>query len=100
MSREHPDLSLGLHLDLGEWAFEAGEWNALYEVIDTTDAVSVAAEIDRQLAAFHDLVGHGPSHIDSHQHVHLRPIVKPILARRARDLGVSGAASGLETGTY
>jgi predicted glycoside hydrolase/deacetylase ChbG (UPF0249 family) len=88
MSREHPDLSLGLHLDLGEWTFESGEWNALYEVVDIKDADSVTAELDRQLKAFYDLVGHGPSHIDSHQHVHLRPIVKPLVERRARDLGV------------
>jgi chitin disaccharide deacetylase len=88
MSREYPDLSLGLHLDLGEWAFEQGEWRALYAVVDTGDAERVSEEIDRQLAAFRSLVGRDPSHIDSHQHTHLRPIVRPIVKAVARTLGV------------
>lgn len=88
LSRDYPDLSLGLHLDLGEWAFERGEWRALYEVVDIGDAERVAEEVDRQLAAFRMLVGRDPSHLDSHQHVHLRDVVRPTVTRMARTLGV------------
>ena len=29
-SREHPRLSLGLHLDLGEWAYDGEAWVPVY----------------------------------------------------------------------
>ena len=51
-AREHPRLSLGLHVDLGEWAYRDGEWTPLYQVIPTHDAAAVADEVARQLAAF------------------------------------------------
>jgi predicted glycoside hydrolase/deacetylase ChbG (UPF0249 family) len=68
--KEHPELSLGLHLDLGEWAFQEGEWKRLYEVVSTSDAAAVADEVGRQLDSFRNLLGRDPSHLDSHQHVH------------------------------
>src|SRR4051794_22877892 len=33
-SRECPGLSLGLHVDLGEWAYRGGQWVELYRAID------------------------------------------------------------------
>src|SRR6478609_7078242 len=33
MSRDLPELSLGLHVDLGEWAFRNGSWISLYEFV-------------------------------------------------------------------
>src|SRR5437879_6831057 len=71
-ARQHPRLGVGLHLDLGEWAFRGGEWVALYTVVRTHDADAVRAEAERQLTAFRDLVGHDPTHLDSHQHVRRR----------------------------
>src|SRR3954469_3096539 len=67
-ARDYPELSLGLHVDLGEWAYRDGEWTPLYTVLSATDAASpapVAAEVARQLEAFRRLVGREPSHLDS-----------------------------------
>jgi predicted glycoside hydrolase/deacetylase ChbG (UPF0249 family) len=63
-------LSVGLHVDLGEWAFVDGEWRAQYEVVDLRDREAVTHELRTQIDAFHDLVGRTPTHLDSHQHVH------------------------------
>jgi len=66
-------LDLGLHLDLGEWAFEAGRWRAVYEVVDLQDESAVHAEVHYQADVFVQLRGTAPSHVDTHQHVHRRP---------------------------
>jgi predicted glycoside hydrolase/deacetylase ChbG (UPF0249 family) len=87
-AREHPRLGLGLHLDLGEWAFADGDWVALYEVVHRGDAVQVRSEVGRQLAAFRDLVGRDPDHLDSHQHVHRSEPAASALAEAADVLGV------------
>lgn len=82
----HPELGLGLHVDLGEWVCENGEWRAAYEVVDTADAAAVAAELERQLEAFRALTGRAPTHLDSHQHVHRSEPVRSIMGVRAREL--------------
>jgi predicted glycoside hydrolase/deacetylase ChbG (UPF0249 family) len=95
---ERPELGLGLHLDLGEWAFRDGEWIAIYEVVPLDDPDAVAAEVASQLEAFHQLVGRKPSHIDSHQHVHVRePVRAPTLdlARRL-EVPVRSCTPGIE----
>src|SRR5262249_16709084 len=69
-ARTHPDLGLGLHLDLGEWTYREGSWVARYLVAVPDDARAVSDEVGRQLAAFRSLVGRDPTHLDSHQHVH------------------------------
>jgi predicted glycoside hydrolase/deacetylase ChbG (UPF0249 family) len=84
----HPGLSLGLHLDLSEWAYQDEQWVPLYEVIPETDEAGVREEIDRQLGRFHELVGRSPTHIDSHQHVHRSQPVAGLLARLGSFLGV------------
>jgi predicted glycoside hydrolase/deacetylase ChbG (UPF0249 family) len=66
----HRRLSVGLHVDLGEWHCADGEWRELYRVVPLDDADAVHAEVRRQFDAFRDLVGGDPTHIDSHQHVH------------------------------
>src|SRR5262245_48564876 len=58
---EHPRFSVGLHLDLGEWAFREGHWTAVYEVVETKDADSVAREVDRQFQLFRKLMGQAPT---------------------------------------
>jgi chitin disaccharide deacetylase len=87
-SREHPALSLGLHVDLGEWAYRDEAWVSLYEVVPMEDTAVVTQEVACQLANFRRLTGENPTHIDSHQHVHLQESVRPILTNVARDLGV------------
>ncbi len=86
--RQRSGLSLGLHVDLGEWSFRKGGWTSLYEVIATDDADAVAEEVGLQLAAFRRLVGRNPTHMDSHQHVHLREPVRSVMIEHARMLGV------------
>jgi chitin disaccharide deacetylase len=87
-AREHPSLSLGLHVDLGEKVFRTGEWVPLYGVIPLQDMTAIRDEISRQLDVFHHLMGHGPSHLDSHQHVHLREPVRTILIEVAQRLQI------------
>src|SRR4051812_48519364 len=66
-ARAHPALSVGLHLDLGEWTRRAGAWALVYEVVPSGDAGAVRGELARQLAAFRALLGGEPTHLDSHQ---------------------------------
>jgi predicted glycoside hydrolase/deacetylase ChbG (UPF0249 family) len=88
LSRAYPTLSIGLHLDLGEWHLRKNHWLALYEVVPLDDYRAVQGEVVRQLAMFRELVGRNPTHIDSHQHVHLREPVRSITAVCAHDLRV------------
>jgi len=87
-ARRRPHLSVGLHLDLGEWIVRDGEWEALYEVVDADDADAVGEEIRQQLQRFGDVMGHAPTHLDSHQHVHMREPVRSLLVAVGRRLGV------------
>lgn len=77
-------LDLGIHLDLGEWSCVDGLWRARYEVVNLDDRERVATEIARQIDRFMELVGVPPTHIDSHQHVHMKPQV--------RDLAIAAAS--------
>ena len=87
-ARKHPAISVGLHLDLGEWFFRDGEWTRLYEVVNTEDPGAVAREVSGQLAEFRKLVGRNPSHLDSHQHVHRKEPVRSIMRNLAKELSV------------
>jgi chitin disaccharide deacetylase len=84
--RERPALSLGLHLDLGEWVFRDGAWHCLYQVVDPSDFRAVRNELRTQLEAFRTLVGRDPSHLDSHQHVHLQEPVRTIVLEESQRL--------------
>jgi predicted glycoside hydrolase/deacetylase ChbG (UPF0249 family) len=88
-ARDHPDLSVGLHLDLGEWACRPdGEWVELYRVAPADDPDAVAEQAALQLDAFRALVGRDPTHVDSHQHVHRSGPARSVLEDVARGLGV------------
>lgn len=87
-ARRLPGLSVGLHLDLGEWTHSMSGWRPVYEVVDLGDGDAVAREVDRQLAGFAEMCGVPPTHIDSHQHVHLGAVVGEVVAERAEALGV------------
>jgi predicted glycoside hydrolase/deacetylase ChbG (UPF0249 family) len=82
-------LSVGLHLDLGDWEWREGEWHIRYEVVDMEDLDAIAAEIERQLERFERLIGRPPTHLDTHQHVHLKyPPVLQALGPAGQRLGV------------
>jgi predicted glycoside hydrolase/deacetylase ChbG (UPF0249 family) len=86
LARALPGLGVGLHLDLGEWRHQDGEWVACYQRADLDDERAVAREIDEQLAIFHQLTGGLPTHLDSHQHVHQRAAIAPLAAAAAERL--------------
>ena len=85
---QNRNISVGLHVDLGEWSLRNGQWVPLYKVVDADDKQAVEAEITRQLLQFRRLVGRNPSHLDSHQHVHRNDPVRSIMLNVARQLGV------------
>jgi chitin disaccharide deacetylase len=80
---QHPRLSIGLHVDFGEWVYRDGSWNVVDEVPGP-----IEVELRRQLASFQRLVAHDPTHLDSHQHVHRNGEVGVMVANMARELGV------------
>ena len=83
-AREHPELSLGLHVDFGEWAYRDEAWTPIYVI----EALDPAAEVAHQLDLFRGLVGADPTHLDSHQHVHRDEPLRSILCDTARTLGI------------
>src|SRR5260370_9308873 len=87
-AKKHPRLSLGLHFDYGEWVCRNGNWTKLYEVVSAEDLKAVRREASRQLAAFRRLVGKDPTHLDSHQHLHLRGAIRSIFVDLADKLRV------------
>jgi chitin disaccharide deacetylase len=87
-ARAHPELSLGLHFDLGEWYLREGTWHARYQVLPSEETDEVAAELRRQVRRFRELAGADPTHIDSHQHVHVAPHARAATLEIAEELGV------------
>jgi chitin disaccharide deacetylase len=87
-AQAHPKLSVGLHLDLGEWAYRHGEWVRLYQLVDESDGKAVAREVEAQLAAFHSLMGRDPTHLDSHQHSHRQEPARSCVLAVAKGLAV------------
>jgi predicted glycoside hydrolase/deacetylase ChbG (UPF0249 family) len=86
-ARESDSLSVGLHLDLGEWEYHDGEWRPLYQVVPETPD-SVSAELSRQLERFEGLIGRPPTHLDSHQHVHRDEPARTALLQAGERLGI------------
>jgi chitin disaccharide deacetylase len=87
-ARANPRLSVGLHVDLGEWAFRQGAWVPMYEVVPMEDPSAIASEVASQLAAFRRLIGKDPTHLDSHQHVHREEPVRSLLLELAERLRI------------
>jgi predicted glycoside hydrolase/deacetylase ChbG (UPF0249 family) len=85
-ARNRPRLSLGLHLDFGEWVYKDENWVPVYHVVSLDDVTLLRNEVSRQLAAFRTLTGRNPSHIDSHQHAHLREPARSAVLEAALEL--------------
>ena len=83
-----PGVSLGLHVDLAEWAFADGAWRPLYQVVDPDDPGAVDDELSRQLGRFVRLTGRVPTHLDSHQHFHRQEPLRSRLLAAGERLGV------------
>ena len=88
LAQQHPALSVGLHIDLGEWSQSDGEWRPLYEVAPRDDEQKIRDEILRQFDAFDQLMGCTPTHIDSHQHVHREGPAHRVAVEMASRFGV------------
>ena len=78
LSRSAPELSVGLHVDL------TGEAGGL--ALDLEDSEACRREIERQLARCEALLGHRPTHLDSHHNIHRRPALRPLFVDLARRL--------------
>jgi predicted glycoside hydrolase/deacetylase ChbG (UPF0249 family) len=96
-ARANPSLAVGLHLDFEEWGCHDGEWSKLYGTVDLSDERAVTDEARRQLSLFQDLVGMQPSHLDSHQHLHLKEPLRSVAADIASEIGVPlrGCTTGI-----
>ena len=99
---EHLALAVGLHIDLGQWDYERGEWRVAYERCDPDDTAAVEAECRGQLETFRRLLGRDPTHLDSHQHTHMSEPVASVAEGMAAELGVPLRARGIryEGGFY
>jgi predicted glycoside hydrolase/deacetylase ChbG (UPF0249 family) len=93
----HPEVSVGLHVDLGEWVYRDGQWATLYQVVDPNDAAAVDAELSSQIGRFVRLLGRLPTHLDSHQHAHRQEPLRSRLLAAGDRLGVPvrGASTGV-----
>lgn len=102
LAGEHPSLAVGLHIDIGQWDYESGEWIVAYERCPPDDPAAVERECRDQLAAFRELTGRDPTHLDSHQHTHTSEPVASAAAEMAKELGVPLRGRGIryEGGFY
>lgn len=79
LSRECPDLSIGLHWDV---------WGEDERTFDLLDLDAVRDEFTRQLGLFEGLLHRLPTHVDSHRHAHREPHVMPLFRQLVAPLGV------------
>lgn len=95
----HPRLSVGLHVDLGEWDFRHGEWRLRKGMADVDDRAAVEREVDAQIHRFRSLTDREPTHLDSHQHVHRVEPVRSVLREWGLRIGipVRGLSEGVIT---
>lgn len=87
-ARAHPELSVGLHVDLDPWRYATRFEPAAYEVVPLGDADAVRAEVAAQLERFRALAGREPTHLDSHHHLHRAEPARGVVRELGRRLGV------------
>ncbi|XP_038059404.1 carbohydrate deacetylase-like [Patiria miniata] len=108
-------IPLGLHLNLTEgYVTKRGRCGSL---LDSTSGVlrgkfgfrealasgtikeeELREEIEAQFRRFQELTGHPPTHVDGHQHVHVLPGVREILADIAKQFGVHAVRIPIQHG--
>jgi predicted glycoside hydrolase/deacetylase ChbG (UPF0249 family) len=88
LASSRPSLAVGLHVDIGQWDYESGEWKLAYQRCPPEDAEAAELECREQLRAFEGLIGRSPTHIDSHQHTHMSEPIASVTAKLAAELGV------------
>jgi predicted glycoside hydrolase/deacetylase ChbG (UPF0249 family) len=108
LTQQHPELGVGLHLQLTGGGLPAlppdqvptlldatGRFHAKPEALATAHPGQILAEARAQLRRFRELVGRRPTHFDSHHHVHKLAAVEQALLTLAWETGlpVRGASS-------
>jgi predicted glycoside hydrolase/deacetylase ChbG (UPF0249 family) len=88
LAHSRPRLSLGLHIDIGEWRYCEDRWIPVYQRAPLDDLLALEASVAEQVELFHQLTRADPTHIDSHQHVHTREPLRSIVRQLAERLGV------------
>jgi predicted glycoside hydrolase/deacetylase ChbG (UPF0249 family) len=86
-ARARPQLGAGLHAELDAWRVARIPRKGTARSSAALEQ-HVSAQLERQLERFRSLVGREPSHLDSHQHRHLREGVRHVFESRAHELGV------------
>lgn len=84
--KEYPELSVGLHFQIGDKALEAAVRAG--EQLSPEHITAVKADFAAQLELFRELAGAEPTHIDGHYSVHLHPDVVPLLDEYCNENGV------------
>jgi predicted glycoside hydrolase/deacetylase ChbG (UPF0249 family) len=79
LARGLPNLSIGLHVNFT---------NEAERLVDFYDARVAREELRRQFDVFVDLMGHPPTHLDSHQHVHRTRECQPAFEELADEHGL------------
>ena len=97
-ARLHPEFSIGLHIDLGEWEWRDEAWVKIYETALTDNPKAVTTEVEWQIAQFRALMGRAPTHLDSHQHVHHHEPLRTIAMAAAESLQVPLRGIGTRIG--
>jgi chitin disaccharide deacetylase len=102
LAQQRPALAVGLHIDIGQWDYESGEWRVAYQRCSPEDEAAVEVECRQQLEAFRELLGRDPTHLDSHQHTHIAEPVATVAEGLAAEVGVPLRARGIryEGGFY
>ena len=85
-ARGRPELGVGLHVDLRHWQVGRRPWSRIRS--DERLRRVVGEALSEQLDRFRGLVGGDPTHLDSHQHRHREPPLRPLFESLARELGV------------
>jgi predicted glycoside hydrolase/deacetylase ChbG (UPF0249 family) len=92
LAASHPGLGVGLHFAVTDTQGPK---------VDLLDVATIEKELHRQYQRCCDLLGHAPTHLDSHHHVHMRKELFPLFVTwaeahhlRLRNHGVVGYNGG------
>jgi predicted glycoside hydrolase/deacetylase ChbG (UPF0249 family) len=86
-ARERTELSVGLHVELEPSRLSRlRRKNARH---GQTSPAKAAAELAAQLDRFRRLVGHDPTHLNSHHHQHRVAPLRPVFVELADELGIA-----------
>ena len=85
---EHSALGLGLHVDVDRWRYAGDCWRLVVEAPGTDDPSAARAQVAAQLRRFEALVGHTPTHLDSHHHRHREEPLRSVVLELGARLGV------------